>query len=77
MVRPNLRRAHRRRNVDVGCGTGAAVRAAAEIVERAVGVDLSPRMLAEACMRAAGLPGVEFVEGDSEDPETVRVPPGR
>src|SRR4051794_12358659 len=55
------------RLLDVGCGTGAAVRAAAEVVERAVGVDLSPKMLAEARMRAADLPGVEFVEGDSED----------
>jgi ubiquinone/menaquinone biosynthesis C-methylase UbiE len=53
--------------LDVGCGTGAAVRAAAEVVERAVGVDLSPKMLAAARRRAAGLPGVEFVEGDSEN----------
>jgi ubiquinone/menaquinone biosynthesis C-methylase UbiE len=55
------------RLLDVGCGTGAAVRAAAEVVERAVGVDLSPKMLAEARERAAGLTGVEFVEGDSEE----------
>jgi ubiquinone/menaquinone biosynthesis C-methylase UbiE len=55
------------RLLDVGCGTGAAVRAAAEVVERAVGVDLSPKMLAEARERATGLPGVEFVEGDSEE----------
>jgi ubiquinone/menaquinone biosynthesis C-methylase UbiE len=55
------------RLLDVGCGTGAAVRAAAEVAERAVGVDLSPRMLAEARERASGLSGVEFVEGDSED----------
>jgi ubiquinone/menaquinone biosynthesis C-methylase UbiE len=55
------------RLLDVGCGTGAAVRAAAEVVDRAVGVDLSPRMLAEARERAAGLTGVEFVEGDSEE----------
>jgi ubiquinone/menaquinone biosynthesis C-methylase UbiE len=55
------------RLLDVGCGTGAAVRAAAEVVERAVGVDLSPKMLAEARERAAGLPDVDFVEGDSED----------
>jgi ubiquinone/menaquinone biosynthesis C-methylase UbiE len=55
------------RLLDVGCGTGAGVRAAAEVVERAVGVDLSPKMLAEARERAGGLPGVEFVEGDSED----------
>jgi ubiquinone/menaquinone biosynthesis C-methylase UbiE len=55
------------RLLDVGCGTGAGVRAAAEVVERAVGVDLSPKMLAEARKRAAGLAGVEFVQGDSED----------
>ena len=53
--------------LDVGCGTGAAVRAAAELVERAVGLDLSPNMLAEARERAIGLPGAEFVEGDSEN----------
>lgn len=52
--------------LDVGCGTGAATRAAAEVVERAVGLDLSPKMLAEARRRAAGMAGVEFVEGDSE-----------
>ena len=55
------------RLLDVGCGTGAGVRAAAEVVERAVGVDLSPKMLAEARERARALPGVEFVEGDSEE----------
>ncbi len=55
------------RLLDIGCGTGAAVRAAAEVVERAVGVDLSPKMLAKARERAAGLPAAEFVEGDSED----------
>lgn len=55
------------RLLDVGCGTGAAVRAGAKLVERAVGVDLSPNMLLEARKRATGLPGVDFVEGDSED----------
>jgi len=55
------------RLLDVGCGTGAAVRTAAQVVERAVGVDLSPMMVAEARDRAAGLEGVEFVEGDSEE----------
>jgi ubiquinone/menaquinone biosynthesis C-methylase UbiE len=54
------------RLLDVGCGTGAAVRGAAEVVERAVGVDLSPKMLAQARERARGLSNVEFVEGDSE-----------
>jgi ubiquinone/menaquinone biosynthesis C-methylase UbiE len=57
----------RDRLLDVGCGTGAAVRAAAEVVERVVGVDLSSKMLAEARERASGLSDVEFVEGDSED----------
>ena len=57
----------RDRLLDVGCGTGAAVRAAAEVAERAVGVDLSPKMLAEARERAKGLPNTEFVEGDSEN----------
>ena len=55
------------RMLDVGCGTGAAVRAAAEVAERAVGVDLSPKMLAEARERAQGLSNAEFVEGDSEN----------
>jgi ubiquinone/menaquinone biosynthesis C-methylase UbiE len=62
-----LELAERDRFLDVGCGTGAAVRAASEVVERAVGVDLSPQMLTEARERAAGLARVEFVEGDSED----------
>jgi ubiquinone/menaquinone biosynthesis C-methylase UbiE len=55
------------RLLDVGCGTGAAVRAAAEVVERAMGVDLSPKMLTQARERARGLSNVEFVEGDSEN----------
>jgi ubiquinone/menaquinone biosynthesis C-methylase UbiE len=53
--------------LDIGCGTGAAVRNAAGVVKRAVGVDLSPKMLAEARGRAAGIAGVEFVQGESED----------
>ena len=61
-----LEPAEQDRFLDVGCGTGAAVRAAAEVVERAVGVDLSPAMLAEARERASGGPRVEFVEGDAE-----------
>ena len=40
---------------------------AAEVVERAVGVDLSPKMLAHARDRARDLSNVEFVEGDSEN----------
>jgi ubiquinone/menaquinone biosynthesis C-methylase UbiE len=56
----------RDRLLDVGCGTGAAVRRAAPEVERAIGVDLSPAMVARARELAAGLENVEFQEGDSE-----------
>jgi ubiquinone/menaquinone biosynthesis C-methylase UbiE len=54
------------RFLDVGCGTGAAVRQAASRVERAVGVDLSEAMVGRARELAAGIQGVEFVVGDSE-----------
>lgn len=52
--------------LDVGCGTGAAVREAAPTVTRAVGFDLSPGMVARAAerARAAGLANVEFHTGD-------------
>jgi ubiquinone/menaquinone biosynthesis C-methylase UbiE len=50
--------------LDVGCGTGAAVRDAAPNVRRAVGFDLSPGMIAQARERAAGLDNVEFHTGD-------------
>jgi ubiquinone/menaquinone biosynthesis C-methylase UbiE len=50
--------------LDVGCGTGAAVRDAAPNVSRAVGFDLSPGMIAQARERAAGLDNVEFHTGD-------------
>jgi ubiquinone/menaquinone biosynthesis C-methylase UbiE len=53
--------------LDVGCGTGAAVRNVAPLVERAVGVDLSPAMVARARELAADLRNVEFREADSED----------
>jgi ubiquinone/menaquinone biosynthesis C-methylase UbiE len=54
------------RLLDIGCGTGAGVREAAARVERAVGVDLSPAMVARARELAADLPNVEFHEADSE-----------
>jgi ubiquinone/menaquinone biosynthesis C-methylase UbiE len=54
------------RLLDVGCGSGAAVRQAAGAVERAVGVDLSPGMIARARELAAGVANVDFREGDSE-----------
>jgi len=54
------------RFLDVGCGTGAAVRRAASTAERAVGLDISERMIARARELAADVPGTEFVVGDSE-----------
>ena len=54
------------RLLDVGCGTGAAVRLAAPAVERAVGVDLSAAMIARGRELAARLPNVELREGDAE-----------
>jgi ubiquinone/menaquinone biosynthesis C-methylase UbiE len=54
------------RLLDIGTGTGLAVRQAAPLVERAVGVDLSPAMVARARELAAGIANAEFVEGDSE-----------
>jgi len=52
--------------LDVGCGTGAAVRDAAPKVSRAVGFDLSPGMIAQAKARAlaARLDNVDFHTGD-------------
>jgi ubiquinone/menaquinone biosynthesis C-methylase UbiE len=55
----------RDRLLDVGCGSGAGVRAAAATVERAVGLDISPAMISRARELAAGLAGVEFVVGES------------
>jgi ubiquinone/menaquinone biosynthesis C-methylase UbiE len=55
------------RLLDVGCGTGAAVRQAAPTVERAVGVDLSPGMIARARELGGDLVNAEFLLGDSEE----------
>jgi len=56
--------------LDLGCGTGAAVRDAAPKVRRAVGLDLSPGMVdrARARARAAGVENVEFAVGDVNGP---------
>ena len=53
--------------LDVGCGTGAAVRRASPLVRRAVGIDLSPAMIARARELAADLPNVLFIEGESRE----------
>jgi ubiquinone/menaquinone biosynthesis C-methylase UbiE len=54
--------------LDLGCGTGAAVRQAAPTVRRAVGIDLSPEMIAEARKLAADIANVEFREEDVSGP---------
>jgi ubiquinone/menaquinone biosynthesis C-methylase UbiE len=56
--------------LDLGCGTGAAVRDAARVVRRAVGFDVSPGMIAQAQARAqaAGLDNAEFRQGDVSGP---------
>lgn len=54
--------------LDLGCGTGAAVRDAAATVTRAVGFDLSPAMIARARELAASFGNAEFVEGDVSAP---------
>lgn len=54
--------------LDLGCGTGAAVRQAAATVRRAVGFDLSSGMIEQARSLAAGLDNVEFHLGDVSEP---------
>jgi ubiquinone/menaquinone biosynthesis C-methylase UbiE len=54
------------RFLDVGCGTGAAVRRAAAIAGRAVGLDPSEGMVARARELAAGMPNAEFVSGTAD-----------
>jgi len=53
------------RMLDVGCGTGRAVRLAAPVVESAVGLDVSHGMVERARYLSAGIDNVRFVEGES------------
>lgn len=64
----SLALAHDDALLDVGCGTGAAVREAAATVRRAVGLDLSPAMIEQARAMAAGLANAEFRVGDVSEP---------
>jgi ubiquinone/menaquinone biosynthesis C-methylase UbiE len=54
------------RLLDVGCGSGAAVRAAAPTIAHAVGVDLSEGMIGRARELAGATPNVEFQVADAE-----------
>jgi ubiquinone/menaquinone biosynthesis C-methylase UbiE len=54
------------RLLDVGCGTGAAVRSAASVTASVVGIDLSPEMIRQARELASGLANVHFEIADSE-----------
>jgi SAM-dependent methyltransferase len=54
--------------LDLGCGTGAAVREAAATARRAVGIDLSPAMITRARDLAAGIGNAEFLAGDVSGP---------
>lgn len=53
--------------LDVGCGPGAAVRAASGSVTRAVGVDRSEPMIAIARRRSKRFENVEFLTAGAED----------
>jgi ubiquinone/menaquinone biosynthesis C-methylase UbiE len=53
------------RLLDVGCGTGRAVRLAAQVVTSAIGLDVSPGMVRRARELSAALENVWFVEGES------------
>jgi len=52
--------------LDVGCGTGAASRAASAEVDLVVGVDLAPEMIRRATELATGVENVRFLVADSE-----------
>lgn len=52
--------------LDVGCATGAAVRAASAAVRLAVGVDCSAAMVRRASALAGALPGTSFAVADAE-----------
>jgi len=61
----NLDASHR--VLDVGCGPGAAIRAVAGVVDRAVGVDRSEAMVEIARRRSRRLDNVEFQVGGAEE----------
>jgi ubiquinone/menaquinone biosynthesis C-methylase UbiE len=55
------------RLLDVGCGTGTASRAAADLAASVVGIDLSPEMIRRAEGLAEGIENVRFEVADAEE----------
>ncbi len=53
------------RLLDVGCGTGRAVRLAAPVVAFAAGLDVSSGMVGRARTLSEGIDNVQFVEGEA------------
>lgn len=53
--------------LDIGCGTGRLTRALVNIFGRAIGVDISPTMIAQAKVDHAGEPRVTFLETSGVD----------
>lgn len=53
--------------LDIGCGPGVAVRRAAPLVDRVVGVDRSPSMVDIARRRSSEVSTAEFAVGSAED----------
>src|SRR5438094_10552324 len=62
------------RLLDVGCGTGAASRTAAEMGASVIGVDLSPRMVKEAMTLAGTSENLAF---EVAEVERLPFPDGR
>jgi ubiquinone/menaquinone biosynthesis C-methylase UbiE len=52
--------------LDLGCGTGAASRAASAVTRLVIGVDLSGEMISRAAELASGVENVRFLIADSE-----------
>jgi SAM-dependent methyltransferase len=65
--------------VDIGCGTGHLLAGVANAVERGVGIDFAPGMVAaaERTAAAAGALNLRFIEGDAEAAARSGEPPGR
>ncbi|MBA3839919.1 MAG: class I SAM-dependent methyltransferase [Thermoleophilaceae bacterium] len=57
----------RRTALDFGCGVGRLTQALAPHFEECVGVDVSDEMLTQARALADGVPGVRFVQNDTDD----------